>query len=39
LIDVDGKRVVRVNDVQLIKAAGFWRVSGATYRYKASFAV
>jgi CBS domain-containing protein len=29
LIDVDGKRVVRVNDVQLIKAAGSWRVSGA----------
>ncbi len=29
LIDVDGKRVVRVNDVQLIKAAGFWRVTGA----------
>jgi CBS domain-containing protein len=29
LIDVDGKRVVRVNDVQLIKAAETWRVSGA----------
>jgi magnesium transporter len=29
LIDVDGKRVVRVNDVQLIEAAGAWRVSGA----------
>jgi magnesium transporter len=29
LIDVDGKRVVRVNDVQLIKVGGFWRVSGA----------
>jgi CBS domain-containing protein len=29
LIDVDGKRVVRVNDVQLIKAGGDWRVSGA----------
>lgn len=29
LIDVDGKRVVRVNDVQLIAAAGGWRVTGA----------
>src|SRR5260370_29187662 len=29
LIDVDGKRVVRVNDVQIIEAAGEWRVSGA----------
>ncbi|HEX8176680.1 MAG TPA: CBS domain-containing protein [Pyrinomonadaceae bacterium] len=29
LIDVDGKRVVRVNDVQLIEAAGEWRVTGA----------
>ncbi|MEJ7849631.1 MAG: CBS domain-containing protein [Pyrinomonadaceae bacterium] len=29
LIDVDGKRVVRVNDVQLIDAGDFWRVSGA----------
>ena len=29
LIDVDGKRVVRVNDVQIIKAAGEWRVTGA----------
>jgi sporulation protein YlmC with PRC-barrel domain len=29
LIDVDGKRVVRVNDVQLIEVAGEWRVSGA----------
>jgi len=29
LIDVDGKRVVRVNDVQLIEAGGFWRVTGA----------
>ena len=27
LIDVDGKRVVRVNDVQLIEAAGDWRVT------------
>jgi magnesium transporter len=29
LIDVDGKRVVRVNDVQIIAAAGEWRVTGA----------
>src|SRR3954454_18880893 len=29
LIDVDGKRVVRVNDVQLIEAGGTWRVTGA----------
>ncbi len=29
LIDVDGKRVVRVNDVQLIEAGDIWRVSGA----------
>ncbi|HMF56696.1 MAG TPA: CBS domain-containing protein [Pyrinomonadaceae bacterium] len=29
LIDVDGKRVVRVNDVQLIEAASEWRVTGA----------
>ena len=29
LIDVDGKRVVRVNDVQLIKVGRAWRVSGA----------
>ena len=29
LIDVDGKRVVRVNDVQLIDVAGDWRVTGA----------
>ena len=29
LIDVDGKRVVRVNDVQLIEAGGAWRVTGA----------
>jgi len=29
LIDVDGKRVVRVNDVQIIEAAGQWRVTGA----------
>ncbi|HKZ76834.1 MAG TPA: CBS domain-containing protein [Pyrinomonadaceae bacterium] len=29
LIDVDGKRVVRINDVQIIEAAGEWRVTGA----------
>ncbi|GAC1396048.1 MAG: CBS domain-containing protein [Pyrinomonadaceae bacterium] len=29
LIDVDGKRVVRVNDVQIIEARGEWRVTGA----------
>ena len=29
LIDVDGKRVVRVNDVQVIEAGDTWRVSGA----------
>src|SRR6266568_770530 len=29
LIDVDGKRVVRVNDVQIIEAAGQWHVTGA----------
>lgn len=29
LIDVDGKRVVRVNDVQIITVADQWRVSGA----------
>jgi magnesium transporter len=29
LIDVDGKRVVRVNDVQLITTGDEWRVSGA----------
>ncbi|MDT7603387.1 MAG: hypothetical protein QOF61_1384, partial [Acidobacteriota bacterium] len=29
LIDVDGKRVVRVNDVQLFEAAGEWYVTGA----------
>ncbi len=29
LIDVDGKRVVRVNDVQLIDTGGEWRVTGA----------
>lgn len=29
LIDIDGKRVVRVNDVQLIKTGSDWRVTGA----------
>src|SRR5215210_9509120 len=29
LIDVDGKRVVRVNDVQLIQTGNEWRVTGA----------
>ncbi len=29
LIDVDGKRVVRVNDVQIIQVGQAWRVSGA----------
>lgn len=29
LIDAAGKRVVRVNDVQIIQAAGEWRVTGA----------
>jgi magnesium transporter len=29
LIDVDGKRVVRINDVQIIQAADDWRVTGA----------
>ncbi len=29
LIDVDGKRVVRVNDVQIIEVSDEWRVSGA----------
>src|ERR671928_240222 len=29
LIDVDGKRVVRVNDVQLIETVGEWLVTGA----------
>jgi CBS domain-containing protein len=29
LIDVDGKRVVRVNDVQIIEVGGVWRVTGA----------
>jgi magnesium transporter len=34
LIDVDGKRVVRVNDVQLIEVGTFWRVSGADVSLK-----
>jgi CBS domain-containing protein len=34
LIDVDGKRVVRVNDVQIIEAAGDWRVTGADVSLK-----
>src|SRR3989475_888654 len=29
MIDVDGKRVVRVNDVQIIEAANEWHVTGA----------
>jgi magnesium transporter len=29
LIDVDGKRVVRVNDVQIIETSEDWRVTGA----------
>ena len=29
LIDVDGKRVVRVNDVQIIEVGNQWRVTGA----------
>ena len=29
LIDVDGKRVVRVNDVQIIEVGNRWRVTGA----------
>lgn len=29
LIDIDGKRVVRVNDVQIIQAGNDWRVTGA----------
>src|SRR2546423_2927646 len=32
LIDVDGKRVVRVNDVQLIEAGQEWRGTGAEVR-------
>ena len=29
LVDVNGKRVVRVNDVQILNVAGEWRVTGA----------
>ncbi len=34
LIDVDGKRVVRVNDVQLINVENHWHVSGADVSFK-----
>lgn len=34
LIDVDGKRVVRVNDVQLISVGSGWRVSGADVSFQ-----
>lgn len=34
LIDVDGKRVVRVNDVQLIDTGDKWRVSGADVTFQ-----
>ena len=34
LIDVDGKRVVRVNDVQLINVGKNWRVSGADVTFR-----
>ena len=34
LIDVDGKRVVRVNDVQLIETGDEWRVSGADVSFQ-----
>ena len=34
LIDVDGKRVVRVNDVQLINTGKLWRVSGADVTFR-----
>lgn len=34
LIDVDGKRVVRVNDVQIIDVGGDWRVTGADVSFK-----
>ncbi len=34
LIDVDGKRVVRVNDVQLIDTGDSWRVSGADVSFQ-----
>src|SRR5829696_9113513 len=34
LIDVDGKRVVRVNDVQLVQVGNSWRVSGADVSFQ-----
>ena len=34
LIDVDGKRVVRVNDVQIIDVGNEWRVTGADVSFK-----
>ncbi|MEP6921622.1 MAG: CBS domain-containing protein [bacterium] len=34
LIDVDGKRVVRVNDVQIIEVVGEWRVTGADVSFQ-----
>ncbi len=34
LIDIDGKRVVRVNDVQLIETVNEWRVTGADISLK-----
>jgi len=34
LIDVDGKRVVRVNDVQILAVGGEWRVTGADVSFK-----
>ncbi len=34
LIDVDGKRVVRVNDVLIIQVADSWRVSGADVSFQ-----
>jgi CBS domain-containing protein len=34
LIDVDGKRVVRVNDVQIIDTGDEWRVTGADVTFR-----
>lgn len=34
LIDIDGKRVVRVNDVQLIETGKDWRIAGADVSLK-----
>jgi CBS domain-containing protein len=34
LIDVDGKRVVRVNDVQFIEVGNEWRVTGADVTFE-----